>query len=147
MLTDEEKAYVKELCRNAGERGEVDFSKFEKVLPLKEYSVGGGGSDDTGDVSQVVPLCRVQTCVSPLTSHTWHFASISGTTIGTKAMLNAAKTICLTFIELYKNPKELKKVREAWEAVQGKDYKHECLVGNEPPALEYFYNKAKQSSR
>jgi aminobenzoyl-glutamate utilization protein B len=143
MLTDEEKAYVNELCRNAGESGEVDFSKFEKVLPLKEYSIGGGGSDDTGDVSQVVPLCRVQTCVSPLTSHTWHFASISGTTIGTKAMLNAAKTIYLTFIELYKNPKELKKVREVWESVQGKDYKHQCLVGNEPPALEYFRTKAK----
>ena len=147
MLTEEEKAYVKELYRNAGQAGDPNFSQFEKVLPLKEYSIGGGGSDDTGDVSQVVPLCRVQTCVSPLTSHTWHFASISGTTIGTKAMMNAAKTIYLTFIELYKNPKELKKVREAWEAVQGKDYKHECLVGNEPPALEYFYNKAKKSQK
>ena len=147
MLTEEEKAYVKELYRNAGQSGEANFSQFEKVLPLKEYSIGGGGSDDTGDVSQVVPLCRVQTCVSPLTSHTWHFASISGTTIGTKAMMNAAKTICLTFIELYKNPKELKKIREEWERVQGKDYKHECLVGNEPPALEYFRNKAKQSPK
>ena len=147
MLTEEEKAYVKELYRNAGQSGEANFSQFEKILPLKEYSIGGGGSDDTGDVSQVVPLCRVQTCVSPLTSHTWHFASISGTTIGTKAMINAAKTICLTFIELYKNPKELKKIREEWERVQGKDYKHECLVGNEPPALEYFRNKAKQSPK
>ena len=147
MLTEEEKSYVKELYRNAGQKGEVNFSQFEQVLPLKEASVGGGGSDDTGDVSQVVPLCRVQTCVSPLTSHTWHFASISGTTIGTKAMLNAAKTICLTFIDLYKNPKELKKIREEWERVQGKDYKHECLVGNAPPALEYFYNKAKKSQK
>ena len=147
MLTEEEKAYVKELYRNAGQSGEVNFSQFEKVLPLKEASVGGGGSDDTGDVSQVVPLCRVQTCVSPLTSHTWHFASISGTTIGTKAMMNAAKTIYLTFIELYKNPKELKKIRDEWESVQGKDYKHECLVGNEPPALEYFRNKAKKSQK
>jgi aminobenzoyl-glutamate utilization protein B len=82
-----------------------------------------------------------------MTSHTWHFASISGTTIGTKAMMNAAKTICLTFIELYKNPKELKKIRQEWESVQGKDYKHESLVGDAPPALEYFYNKAKKSLR
>ena len=147
MLTEEEKAYVKELYRNAGQTSEVNFSQFEKVLPLSPYAIGGGGSDDTGDVSQVVPLCRVQTCVSPLTSHTWHFASISGTTIGTKAMLNAAKTICLTFIELYKNPKELKKIRDEWDSVQGKDYKHECLVGNAPPALEYFYNKAKKSQK
>lgn len=147
MLTEEEKAYVKELYRNAGQSGEANFSQFEKVLPLKEYSIGGGGSDDTGDVSQVVPLCRVQTCVSPLTSHTWHFASISGTTIGTKAMMNAAKTIYLTFVELYKNPKELKKIREEWERVQGKDYKHECLVGDAPPALDYFHKKADKSKR
>ena len=147
MLTEEEKAYVKELYRNAGQSGEANFSQFEKVLPLKEYSIGGGGSDDTGDVSQVVPLCRVQTCVSPLTSHTWHFASISGTTIGTKAMMNAAKTIYLTFVDLFKNPKELKKIREEWERVQGKDYKHECLVGDAPPALDYFHKKADKSKR
>ena len=147
VLTDEEKSYINELYHNAGQSGEANFSQFEKVLPLKAYSIGGGGSDDTGDVSQVVPLCRVQTCVSPLTSHTWHFASISGTTIGTKAMINAAKTICLTFIDLFKNPKELKKIREEWERVQGKDYKHECLVGDAPPALDYFHKKAEKSQK
>ena len=62
-------------------------------------------------------------------------------------MLNAAKTIYLTFVELYQNPEELKKIRQEWESVQGKDYKHECLVGDAPPALEYFYNKAKKNSR
>ena len=148
MLTDEEKAYVQQLWSNAGRTDEFDFSKFECVLPLREkVSSSGGGSDDTGEVSQVVPLCRVETCASPITAHTWHFASICGTSIGTKAMLNAAKTICLTFIELYENPKKLKEIRDEWEAVQGKDYKHESLVGNEPPALEYFYNKAKKSQK
>ena len=148
MLTDEEKEYVKQLWHNAGNKDEVDFSKFESIRPFREkVSTTGGGSDDTGDVSQVVPLCRVQTCTSPMTSHTWHFASICGTSIGTKAMMNAAKTICLTFIELYKSPKKLKEIRDEWESVQGKDYKLECLVGDAPPALEYFYNKAKKSQK
>jgi aminobenzoyl-glutamate utilization protein B len=62
-------------------------------------------------------------------------------------MLNAAKTIFLTFVELYKNPKELKKIRADWEAVQGKEYKYECLIGNEPPALEYFRNIAKKANQ
>ena len=147
-LSDEEKMYVEELWRNAGEKSKVAFSSFETVLPFeKEFSIRGGQSDDTGDVSQVVPLCRVQTCAGPSALHTWHFASICGTSIGTKAMLNAAKTICLTFIELYKNPKELKKIREEWESVQGKDYKYESLVGDAPPALEYFRNKAAKSSK
>lgn len=147
-LTDEEKEYVRQLWKNAGQEGDVDFSKFESILPFREkVSTKGGGSDDTGEVSQVVPLCRVETCTSPMTAHTWHFASISGTSIGTKAMLNAAKTIYLTFVELYQNPEELKKIRQEWESVQGKDYKHECLVGDAPPALEYFYNKAKKSQK
>ena len=148
MLTDEEKEYVKVLYRNGGQKKEVDFSRYESIVPFREQlSSAGGGADDTGDVSQVVPLCRVETATSPMTAHTWQFASISGTSIGTKAMLNAAKTIYLTFVELYQNPEELKKIREEWESVQGKDYKHECLVGNEPPALEYFYNKATKSQK
>ena len=148
MLTDEEKEYVKVLCRNGGLMKEVDFSRYESIVPFHEQlSSAGGGADDTGDVSQVVPLCRVETCTSPMTAHKWPFACISGTTIGTKAMLNAAKTIYLTFVELYQNPEELKKIRQEWESVQGKDYKHECLVGDAPPALEYFYNKAKKNSR
>ena len=148
MLTDEEKEYVKVLYRNGGQKKEVDFSRYESIVPFHEQlSSAGGGADDTGDVSQVVPLCRVETCTSLMTAHKWPFACISGTTIGTKAMLNAAKTIYLTFVELYQNPEELKKIREEWESVQGKNYKHECLVGNEPPALEYFYQKAAKSQK
>jgi aminobenzoyl-glutamate utilization protein B len=62
-------------------------------------------------------------------------------------MLNAAKTIYLTFVELYKNPKALKLIREEWESVQGKDYKYESLVGDAPPALDYFRNKAAKSNK
>ena len=144
-LTNTEKSYIEELYRNA-KLPAPDFSKFEEVKPFQEViSSLGGSSDDTGDVSQVVPLCRVETCLGAI--HTWHFSSISGTSIATKAMLNAAKTIFLTFVEIYKNPKELKKIHEEWEAVQGKDYKYECLIGNEPPALEYYRNIAKKVNK
>lgn len=144
-LTDAEKAYIEELYRNA-KLPAPDFSKFEEVQPFQEViTSNGGSSDDTGDVSQVVPLCRVETSLGAI--HTWHFSSISGTSIATKAMLNAAKTIYLTFIELYKNPKELQKVHEDWEAVQGKDYKYDCLIGNEPPALEYYRKMAEANNR
>ena len=147
VLTDAERAYAEELARNAGLPISY-LDRFEVIRPFREnISSSGGGSDDTGDVSQVVPLCRVETCASIDAAHTWHFASICGTSIGTKAMLNAAKTIYLTFIELYKSPKKLKEIRDEWESVQGKDYKHESLVGNAPPALEYFYNKAKKSQK
>lgn len=143
VLNDAEKVYAEELIRNAGLSSSFNVSMFEDIDPFQEkFSCAGGGSDDTGDVSQVVPLCRVETCANIGAGHTWYFASIAGTTIGTKAMLNAAKTIYLTFIELYQNPEELKKIRAEWEAVQGKDYKYRSLIGDEPPALEYFRKKA-----
>ena len=146
-LTDAEKAYIEELNRNAGLPA-LDLSKYEKIQPFQEEITSvGGSSDDTGDVSQVVPLCRVETCVGPGNIHTWHFSSIAGTSIGTKAMLNAAKTIYLTFVELYKNPKALKLIRDEWESVQGKDYKYESLVGDAPPALDYFRTKAAKSNK
>ena len=100
-----------------------------------------GGSDDTGDVSQVVPLCKVETCANIIGAHTWHFSSISGTTIGTKALINGAKTIYLTIVELFEKPKELKAIREEFEAVRGKDYKHQPLAGDTPP-IDFFINSA-----
>ena len=146
-LSDAEKAYIEELNRNA-KLPTLDLSKFEKVVPFQEEITSiGGSSDDTGDVSQIIPLCRVQTSAGIGAIHTWQFSSMAGTSIATKAMLNAAKTIYLTFIELYKKPKELQKIREEWEAVQGKDYKYECLIGNEPPALEYFREIAKGAKK
>ncbi len=147
-LTEAEKAYVKELNRGTGESSSVDLTPFERIEPfVEEWTFGGGSSDDTGDVSQVVPLCRVETCANVISIHTWNFSSIVGTSIGTKASLNAAKTITMTFIDLYKNPAALKQIREEWESAQGKDYKYESLIGNEPPALEYFRNKAAASPR
>lgn len=147
-LTNEERAYAEELIRNAGLDKMYDVSIFETIQPFQEaFTTLGGGSDDTGDVSQVVPLCRVETCANIGAGHTWYFSSIAGTTIGTKAMLNAAKTIYLTLVELYQKPKELQKIREEWESAQGKDYKYESLIGNEPPALEFFRKKAESSQR
>lgn len=139
-LTDAEKAYASELKRNAGHTTPVDFSLFEKVLPMAEMTTSGG-SDDTGDVSQVVPLCKVETCANIIGAHTWHFSSISGTTIGTKALVNGAKTIYLTIVELFEKPKELKAIRDEFEAVRGKEYKHQPLAGNTPP-IDFFINSA-----
>lgn len=131
-LSEAEKAYASELKRNAGHTTPVDFSLFEEVQPLAEITTSGG-SDDTGDVSQVVPLCKVETCANLIGAHTWHFSSISGTTIGSKALVNAAKVLYLTTLELMTKPKELKAVRDEFESVRGKDFKYRSLSGD----LEY----------
>jgi aminobenzoyl-glutamate utilization protein B len=130
-LSDEEKSYISELNRNAGRSDAVNFALFEKVQPLAKMTTSGG-SDDTGDVSQVVPLCKVETCANIIGAHTWHFASISGTTIGSKALINASKVLYMTALDLYTKPKELKAVRDEFEAAQGKNYreKYRSLSGD-----------------
>ncbi len=130
-LSDEEKSYISELNRNAGRSDAVNFALFEKVQPLAKMTTSGG-SDDTGDVSQVVPLCKVETCANIIGAHTWYFASISGTTIGSKALINASKVLYMTALDLYTKPKELKAVRDEFEAAQGKNYreKYRSLSGD-----------------
>ena len=142
-LTEAEKAYASELKRNAGRTEPVDFSLFEKVQPLADMTIAGG-SDDTGDVSQVVPLCKIETCANLIGAHTWHFASISGTTIGTKALVKGAEAIYWTVLELYTKPKELKAIREEFIAVQGEDYRkrYQMLSGKLSDVMEFFGGQA-----
>ena len=142
-MTEAEKAYASELKRNAGRTEPVDFSLFEKVQPLADMTIAGG-SDDTGDVSQVVPLCKIETCANLIGAHTWHFASISGTTIGTKALVKGAEAIYWTVLELYTKPKELKAIREEFIAVQGEDYRkrYQMLSGKLSDVMEFFGGQA-----
>lgn len=142
-LTDAEKAYASELKRNAGRTDPVDFSLFEEVQPLTDIIVAGG-SDDTGDVSQVVPLCKIETCANLIGAHTWHFSSISGTSIGTKALVKGAEAIYWTVVEVFSKPKELKAIRDEFESVQGKDYrqKYRMLSGELNEVMEFFRNQA-----
>jgi aminobenzoyl-glutamate utilization protein B len=55
----------------------------------------GSASTDVGDVSWVVPTAQLTTATWPLgiSAHTWQAAAVTGTTIGRKGMVVAAKTL------------------------------------------------------
>jgi aminobenzoyl-glutamate utilization protein B len=52
----------------------------------------------------------------------------------------AAKTIALTAIDLFKNPKMIQEAREEWTKKRGVDFQYRSFLGNRKPALNYRDN-------
>ncbi len=98
-----------------------------------------GGSTDVGDVSWAVPTVGLgaATWVPGTAAHSWQAVAASGTTIGQKGMMVAAKTLALTAIDLLNDPALIAKARADWQAARGSNFKYEALLGNRKPALDY----------
>jgi aminobenzoyl-glutamate utilization protein B len=85
--------------------GEVQSYKFTK----------GKGSTDVGDVSWMVHMAglRTATWIPGTSAHTWGRPWLSaGMAIGMKGMMNAAKTIAGTAVDLYNNPEAVKNTKK-----------------------------------
>ena len=107
---------------------------------IREYKYSHGyGSTDVGDVSWAVPTAgfRTATYVPGTPGHSWQAASCTGTTIGFKGMINAAKTLALSTKHLLENPSDIEKAKIEFEDKRGKDYIYQALVGDREPALNY----------
>lgn len=110
---------------------------IEALAP--ESTDPSGGSSDVGDVSWNVPTVSFGTATfipgSP--GHSWQNVASAGTTIGTKALLNAAKTMALTAIDLYSSPEIIESAKKEFEERRSKDFVYESLIGDRQPALDY----------
>ncbi len=135
--TDDEKEFAQKISKSLGFEN-LKIDKAEKVQPYK--TVGRAyGSTDVGDVSFTVPTAGMgsATWVPGTPAHSWQAVAAGGTDIGNKGMMVAAKTISLTAIDLFKDPKLIKKAQEEFEEKRGKDFKYIPLLGDRPPALDY----------
>lgn len=99
----------------------------------------GKASADTGDVSWNAPLgaVRAATWVPGTPPHSWQAVAAGGTSIGSKGMLVAAKTMALTAIDIYKSPKLLDAIKAEFQKRRGADFKYSALLGDRKPALDY----------
>jgi aminobenzoyl-glutamate utilization protein B len=104
-------------------------------LELKE----AGGSTDVADVSWAAPTAglRTATWVPGTASHSWQAAAASGTSIGVKGMLVAAKTLTLTAIDLFTDTQTLNDAKAEYRKRVGSDFVYKALIGNRPPPLDY----------
>ena len=55
-------------------------------------------------------------------------------------MMVAAKTIALSAIDLFKNPKMIQEATEEWNKRRGVDFQYKSLLGTRKPALNYRDN-------
>ena len=78
-------------------------------------------STDVGDISWVVPVggLGVASYGYSLPMHSWPVVAATGTTIGTKALMIAAKTITATALDLYTDDELMNKVKAEWHLNRG----------------------------
>ena len=138
-LDESELAYAHEMLVNSGIS---DFSVMEKMTgvdPVLRPAVKGGPSSDVGNVSQVAPLANLRycACVPAGGSHSWQQASIGGTTIGTKALMNVARIFYLSALDLYRSPSLVQTIRDEYRSVRGDDFEFRPLIGDREPPFDY----------
>lgn len=96
------------------------------------------GSTDVGDVSWAAPTTQfyAATWVPGTPPHSWQAVACGGTTIGEKGMLVAAKTLALTLVDLYSDPKLVAKARAEFDAAR-KGEAWRSRIGDREPPLDY----------
>lgn len=135
---EEERAFATKIQQTfPGMKPKLDMTN--QIEPFFVREVGSGGSTDVGDVSWVVPTVGLSTAtwVPGTAAHSWQAVAAGGTSIGSKGMIMAAKTLALTAMELYNNPTTIENAWKELKRRQGEDFKYEALVGNRKPALDY----------
>jgi aminobenzoyl-glutamate utilization protein B len=92
-----------------------------QVLPHSEAFSVLPGSTEVGDVSQIAPTAQVTTTCWPLGTpgHSWQIVASSGSSIGFKGMLLAAKTMALTGLDLVTRPDVLAEAKAEFARRKG----------------------------
>jgi aminobenzoyl-glutamate utilization protein B len=106
-------------------------SELDKFAgPVKDEDNRGGGSDDIGDVSWVVPTVtlRYPANVPNLPGHSWWNAIAMATPIAHKGGVAGAKAMALTLVDLVTSPKIVEEAWKYFRDVQTKDVKYTPLI-------------------
>lgn len=109
----------------------------QQIAPFRMEEAGG--STDVADISWVVPTTglRTATWVPGTAAHSWQAVAAGGTTIGSKGMMVAAKTMTLTIIDLFNSPKVIQDAWKELKTLRGDNFVYDPLIGTRKPALDY----------
>jgi len=103
----------------------------------------GGASTDAGDVSWTLPMASIQaaTFVPGVPAHSWQSAACAGMSIGRKGMVVAAKTLVLTAMDLFTDPKQVEAAKASFEKRRaGFEYRSRIPADHKAP-LDYRNNR------
>ena len=119
-----------------------DLSTAQTIAPFK---TGGffPASTDVGDITWVVPTAGlgVATWVPGVPAHSWQAVATAGSSIGLKAMLNAAKTIAMTGVDIFNNPQHTEKAKLELQQFLGPNFQYKSMIGDRMPALDFRKGK------
>lgn len=120
---------------------------LDTAMALQPYrdDLAGSASTDVGDVSWNVPTAGLSTAtwVPGTTAHSWQAVAASGTAIGAKGALNAARTLALAAVQLFRSPDLISKARDEFQQRRGPRFRYEPLLQRDTPTLDY---RAKQAT-
>jgi aminobenzoyl-glutamate utilization protein B len=136
VYNDYEKDFAQKIQETFGYQAPpLDMAKAVQPFKLSFFPA----STDVGDVSWLIPTTGLGTAtwVPGTAAHTWQTTAADGMTIGLKGMLNAAKTIAMTGVDLFSNPKLVEQAKAEFLKQRGKDFQYKPLVGDRKPPLDY----------
>ncbi len=129
-FTNKEKHFANEIRKNYGFT-EVNEPIHEDIDLLR--GIMGTYSQDDGDASWINPLGKLKYAFPrDIPVHGWGFTALSGTSIGHKGMMFAAKTITATGIDILMRQDVLKEIKNEHKG-RTKGFKYACLV---PPNIK-----------
>jgi amidohydrolase len=96
---------------------------WEKIgVNVQEPEREGSGSTDMGNVSQVVPSIHPYIAIGPeeMPGHSIEFVKASASEQGHQALINAAKGLAMTSIDVFTNPELLAKIKQEFKEFKEK---------------------------
>lgn len=137
--TAEETAFAERIRKTVASNALPEINTAAQVKP---YALSGitPASTDVGDVSWVVPTAGLSTAtwVPGVPAHSWQAVACDGMSIGFKGMMNAAKTISLTAIDLFQQPETIATAKtELYKARGSQVFNYQSLAGDRKPPLDY----------
>lgn len=127
--------HMKKAAKSGVPEDGLDVALWGHVLPHSDDPPLMGGSTEVGDVSWITPTGQLTTCCWPLGTpgHSWQTVVSSGSSIGSKGMLFAAKGMALAGYDLFTQPDLLAKAKVEFDrARNGKVYVTPLPEGAKP---------------
>ncbi len=123
------------------------FPAIETAQQVSPFQTGQvfPASTDVGDITWVVPTAGLGTAtwVPGVAPHTWQAVACGATDIGFKGMINAAKILAMTGMDIITNPSIADKAKKELTDYVGPGYLYKSMIGDRKPPLDYRTGKNK----
>lgn len=142
VWSEDDQTLAKALQRELSQKADGLKTKISPLEAQKELR--GGGSDDVGDISWIMPMIytRYPANIPNLPGHHWANAVSMATPIAHKGSLAGAKAQAATAVDLMMKPELIKQAWDYFNNVQTKEQKYQPLISpDDTPAIELNADK------